>query len=158
MSKKKDSKKVSVIWDGMTRKQHRNIAKYLRRMSATMGLQAWKIYLSDEHTAEDGNEEALATVTILPGRHHATIRVAKDFMTFPIEDKRCALIHELLHCHQQRLLLWADDTLKEVLGLAAYEIFNAAYRDNFEHMVDDLAVVIGRLVDDRSSLHLLKGN
>lgn len=122
-----------------------------------MGLTHWKIKLMDEHTAEDGNEDALATIGIIPGRHQAELRLAKDFLTFPLEDKRIAIIHELLHCHQQKLLLWADDTLKEVLGLVAYEIFNAAYRDNFEHMVDDLAVVIARLVDDSSCLHLLKG-
>jgi len=154
-----DSKKVSnIVWDGMTRKQHNRIAKYIQRMAATLGLREWKLKLMDEFTAEDGDENALMTIAILPGRHVGQIRLAKDFNSFPYEDKKQAIIHELVHCYQQKLLLWADDTLREVLGTVGYEIFNAAYRDNFEHMVDDLAVVFARVVDDSPAKHLLKGN
>lgn len=157
MSKKAKSKRSVIVWDGMTKKQHANISKYIGKMAATLGLTHWSIRLSDEHTAEDGNEDALATCTTFPGRHVAVIRLAKDFNAFSYKEKKQALIHELLHCHQQRLLLWADDTLKEALGLVSYEILLAAYRDNFEHMVDDLSVVFARLIDDSSAKHLLKG-
>lgn len=155
--KKKSGKRERLIWDGMTKKQHANIAKYTANMAATLGLREWKLRLSEEFCEEDGNEDALATLTVLPGRHYGVVRLAKDFNTFPYEEKKQALVHELVHCHQQRLLLWADDTLREVLGTIAFEIFWAAYRDNFEHMVDDLSVVLSRLVDDSSCAHLLKG-
>jgi hypothetical protein len=158
MSKNKGKRKEAIVWDGMSRKQHKNLAQYIQRMAATLGLREWKIKLMDEHTAEDGDSDALATISSVPGRHYAEIRVAKDFNSFSYQDKKTALIHELVHCHQQRLLLWADDTLREVLGTVGYEIFNAAYRDNYEHMVDDLAVVFARVIDDSPAKHLLKGN
>lgn len=152
------SKKKAVVWDGMSRKQHRKIAQYIQRMAATLGLREWNLKLMDEFTAEDGNDDALMTIAIVPGRHMGQIRLAKDFNTFSYEERKQAIIHELVHCHQQRLLLWADDTLREVLGAVGYEMFNAAYRDNFEHMVDDLAVVFSRVIDDSPAKHLLKGN
>ena len=155
----RDSKKVSnIVWDGMSRKQHNKIARYIQSMAATLGLREWNLKLMDEFTAEDGDENALMTIQIVPGRHMGQIRLAKDFNSFPYKDKKQAIIHELVHCHQQKLLLWADDTLREVLGTVGYEIFNAAYRDNFEHMVDDLAVVFARVIDDSPAKHLLKGN
>jgi hypothetical protein len=155
MSKKKKDK--SLVWDGMTKKQHGNISQYVGKMAATLGLVHWKLKLADEFCEEDGNPDALATLQVMPGRHYGLIRLSKDFNTFPYDEKKQALIHELVHCHQQRLLLWADDTLREALGSVAHEILWAAYRDNFEHMVDDLSVVLARLVDDSSCAHLLKG-
>lgn len=158
MSKRKQNRKrPELVWDGMTRKQHSGIADYMKRMAITLGLTHWHLTLSEEFTAEDGHEEALATCTVLPGRHVAEFRLAKDFNSFKRKEKKQAIIHELLHCHQQRLLLWADDTLKEALGVMVYEMFMAGYRDNFEHMVDDLAVVLARLIDDRECKHLLTG-
>jgi hypothetical protein len=143
------------VWDGMSKKRHKQISQYIGKMIATLGLSHWNIKLADEFCEEDGNPDALATCQILPGRHYAVIRLAKDFNEHPYEEKKQAIIHELVHCHQQRLLLWADDTLREALGTVAYEIFWAAYRDNFEHMVDDLSVVFARLIDDSSAKHLL---
>lgn len=157
MSKKDKKDKKSIVWDGMSQKQHRNISQYIGKMAATVGLSHWKLKLSDEFCAEDGNEDALATLTVLPGRHVGSIRLAKDFNAFSYKDKKQAIIHELLHCHQQRLLLWADDTLREALGTVPYELLMAAYRDNFEHMVDDLSVVLSRLIDDSSAKSLLTG-
>lgn len=157
MSKKSKSKSKRVVWDGMTRRQHRNITSYIARMAATMGLQHWQLKLCTEFCGEDGSEDALATLTVVPGRHVGSIRLAKDFNSFPYKEKKQAIIHELLHCHQQRLLLWADDTLRDALGSVSYEILLAAYRDNFEHMVDDLSVVMSRLIDDDSAKHLLTG-
>lgn len=157
MTKKKKKTRDSLVWDGMTKKQHDNIGAYIAKMASTLGLLHWKLKLSDEFCEEDGNEDALATLSVLPGRHYGVIRIAKDFNKYDHSEKKQAIIHELVHCHQQRLLLWADDTLKEALGLVPYEIFWAAYRDNFEHMVDDLSVVFADLIDDSSVKHLLKG-
>jgi hypothetical protein len=150
------SKKKKDMWPGMSRKQFDGIVKYIEGIAGKLGLSEWTISLGHEPSeGDDSMAECLAT----NGRLKATITVASDFNTFTLEDKRRTLIHELLHCHQQKgiELFTADESEIEAhMGRLAWGIMYDAINLAQETMVDTLSVVISRMIDDTSVLKYLE--
>jgi hypothetical protein len=138
------------MWPRMSRKQFDGIVKYIEGIAGKLGLSEWTISLGHEPSeGDDSMAECLAT----NGRLKATITVASDFNTFTLEDKRRTLIHELLHCHQQKAIeiLRCDDSEVEAhLGRLAWGLLQDALTKDQEIFVDNLSIVIARMIDDSS--------
>lgn len=140
------------VWPGMTKRQHKGIGRYLRDVADMIGLREWTLELSYEPAP---GEDSLADCASTGGRLKARVRVCSDFNDLPLEVKRLTLIHELVHCHQQKgvEVFFENVWVHKSIGLSAYNQLASALDKDQEIMTDNIAVVLGRLLDDS---HLLK--
>lgn len=153
MSKRKPS--VRKVWPGMSVKQHCGIGRYLGAMAFELGLTEWQVELELEPCEDSCNAQISVTDKALT----AVVAVNKSFNELPILEKRQTLIHELLHCHQVRAcetIHGSGAPLSTQLGSAAFEQFEYAFDKDQEIMVDNLATVIVRMIDDSSVVKYLE--
>lgn len=146
---------MKVSWPGMTNRQHKRLGRYVRELANVLGLYEWSLLLGDEPADDD----ALTSVVVTDGQNRAVISVCKDFNTLELREKRRALIHELVHCHEQKAMeTVTSDTspLPDLLGLAAWEVFVHSISKDHEIMVDNLAIVIASMVDDSAFIKYLE--
>jgi len=91
------SKSKPEHWPGMSKKKFHRIGKYVRRRADDLNLRDWTIHLLHEPLASDCEHAAEITVTY--GRAHASISLARHFLTYEPAVQRETLVHELIHIH-----------------------------------------------------------
>jgi len=104
-------------------------------------LLAWKMGLGDWHITLDKmlpNGDALAQVHITYGQKRARIQLSRQFKRLPREGQRQTLVHELVHCHLERVRLsslnWTGPLGKKATQMAVNEV-----HDHIEFAVDAIA-------------------
>jgi len=143
--------KPKQVWPGMTRRQHRGIERYMIRLAGDLHLDGWYLRLLDCPTDEDATAEVLPT----DHRRRASILVAHDFAARNLDEKRHAILHELLH------LVHRDTTdvmrlgLVGQLGNETYRVLWECFRQQYELWTDGMADLLLPLIDDSAYRHLL---
>lgn len=80
-------------------------------------------------------------VTCVYGQRHAVIRLCQDFASLSPTDQRKVLVHELLHCHLDRIAVpfRADNVVGRAIGDISRDILEEQVREAIEHAVDAIA-------------------
>ena len=120
--------------------------QYTTYIMEMMEIKDWRVKLVDD--PPDG-EDAAASVKCIKGRRNATLRLCMDFFDYPSEDQRHYLIHELCHIFNDGLDK-ISETVMAGLSMSAYSQFEAAWIIALENHTDQLAYVIGELVEGYS--------
>lgn len=123
----------------MTPKQYKSLAKYMSALARDYGLNDWDIRL---HTEPPEQDDALAAVSTVYGRRIAHISVASDFDQYEPEAQRIAILHELTHIHQAQERDLVTGILPDALGIPAFAMFEAGWRQAMEHGTDAIAAAI----------------
>lgn len=121
----------------MTSKQEKSLVRYISDIGKEYGLTGWEIALS--HDADDHNAAQVACVY---GRRIALLALSPDFATFPPEEQRRVILHELTHVHLDQVTTLVHDALPGLLGQPAFDAFIAGYRQAMEHSTDAIAAAI----------------
>jgi hypothetical protein len=77
------------------------------------------------------------------GRRSATILLGEEYLKSSPADRRETLVHELLHLHFAHADELVSDSLGDLLGKSAYEVFESAHNLVMERAIDAVAVAIG---------------
>lgn len=153
MSKRKRAS--DQLWPGMTERQHKRLGKYVRELANVLGLYDWTLILANVPADED----ALAQVDVTDGQHRAVLSVCGEWNTMDVGEKRRALVHELIHCHEQKAMesvMGEEAPMATLLGAAAWSVLEFTLHKDTEIMVDNLAIVIARMVDDSAFVKYLE--
>lgn len=145
-------KKKPDVWPGMTAVQHEALSRYFRATADAVGLTSWEIDLADEPI----EGENLAAVNCTFGRLHAAVIVARDWMEQPLEERRQAVMHELVHVMTDRV----EQSFSDMEALMAPQVYTLAFntfRTNVEYAVDEIARQLVKFSDDSNIIHLLEG-
>lgn len=122
----------------MTPKQRRSLARYTTDIAKGFGLGGWTLIFPPEPPSID---ETGAMVDTTYGRRVAHIRFADEFPSFPPEEQRHMVIHELLHIHFAHELQTVQDLLGS-MGREAQAVAGDAYRLGHEYGIDAIADAI----------------
>lgn len=125
----------------MTKTWRKAFGKYVRWCANELGLRDWTIEIVyDEAAADENNVECVVT----PERHWVRLKVHAAFHTYPPEQQRNAVVHELLHVPFDPASAILRDDLEDLLGKQAHA---AAYRAHIRHVemaVDSIACAIDK--------------
>lgn len=131
------------VWPGMPRARFDQYSDFLRSTADLLGLRDWELRLSEEPaTDEDNNAEVRVTF----GQRRATVTLARDFNTEPLETQQHCLVHELLHIHFDPTFTLLSQSLPNLIGKTAWTILEEAQREREEHAVDALATALNPLI------------
>lgn len=122
----------------MTPKARRSLERYIADIGREYGLSGWQMALH-EGTDTDG---AAAEVACVYGRKIAHVGIHDDFGSFPPEEQRAVILHELTHIHLDQVTTLVADVLPGLIGAPAYAAFEAGYRQAMEHATDAIAAAI----------------
>ncbi len=125
----------------LTKKRQAEIQAYVDELQPILRLTDWKIDVRTDHIE---NDSILASITCTYGQRHANLRVSDDFGDHSLVDQRIALVHELLHCHLNRIRVSALNTFTR-LGHDAYEVAKAQIGDEIEYATDAIAQALAPL-------------
>ncbi len=103
-----------------------------------MDLRDWRILLADEPCEEEGH---IAEMAVVVGRRIGHLSVSKEWGSFSAEDRRTAIVHELLHVYVDQTkvaLCFAQETMPK----AAYAVLYQAHQAAIEFAVDGIALVL----------------
>lgn len=127
----------------MNRSRQKYWAQYARALADRLNLQDWIITIKDE----PANEESYAEVRCLFGKMEAEIRLAKDFDSFPREQQRYSVTHELIHVHQFGVTnLICDGELDVILGKPAYTVLCDAFTFATERACHGLTIAVAQFM------------
>lgn len=113
------------------------LEEYVAELKDALGLPHWRIHLSGQAPSPDTHGQ----VQVVYGRHVAHIYL--DLPESP-EQLRETLVHELLHCHFERMS-WAFNNFRDVVGSAAFSVGEGAHSDAVEVTIDALSAAIAPL-------------
>lgn len=122
----------------MTPKQTRSLVRYMSDLTREYGLGSWRIIVHEGCTEDDHAAE----VSCVYGRRIAHVNLAADFASYPPEEQRSTILHELTHIHLDQMNSLIDETLPAAMGAPAYTAFLAGYRQAMEHATDAIAMAI----------------
>jgi hypothetical protein len=151
MSKKgKQPKPKKGPWPEMPQKAFDDLNLYVAQLAAeVMGLGEWRITLKPEPAMEDCH----AHIEITENTQEAHLYVARDFNTLDKQRRKEVLMHELTHCHMERLWEHVDEA-KVALGMMG-EVWAGTIRGMFELTTDNIAFSWATMLDDSAMNHLL---
>lgn len=123
---------------GLTRKQQRKIARYVRDVANLLRLTDWAITIANEPIPSSSG--TLASCTTAYGRRCATIRFHVTLPTLPPETIRETVVHELLHCYlDSHTSLYG---VRDLIGDSAWTVLTAAVHRETEYATDGIAAAI----------------
>jgi CO/xanthine dehydrogenase Mo-binding subunit len=117
----------------------RALQAYVDEIASLMGLGDWQIIV-EPGFAEDGSH---GESSIAYGRQAAVLRFGEETFSQKRDEVRDTVVHELLHCHLERLRVDHRAATEQLTGQA-----RALARDSFyvslEQAIDKLAAVFAR--------------
>lgn len=127
----------------MNERKYRSLAKYAGMVADGLGVGHLHISLHPESPGEakDGSAAA-ASWEGTYGRNQGVIRVNPAFDTYPPEEQRVVIVHELLHAHTEALREHVRTSLAPVLGQSVFDVFMAGFTQHDERFTDALATAI----------------
>jgi hypothetical protein len=113
------------------------ITRFMCDVLKTMLLSNWTVRLSPDPCGEENHAE----VTILTGRHVATVYVSSDWNTLEDEEKINVLVHEAMHVLHFRVTKHAMASIREskYLPEPTFDLWYESVRVEAELMCDGLA-------------------
>jgi hypothetical protein len=112
--------------------------QYVAEWQTRLGLERWQLTHSWEKPLVRG---ANAVITRSSSYDTASLRVARDWQSWPADKLAWNVVHELLHLHMRDV----DQTVapvKDALHPDAWAMFNARYEHEIEGVIDRLAARI----------------
>ena len=107
------------------------VAHWVERHKAQLGLAEWRITISREHAPDD----CYAETQTHEQSQTATIAVAFKFWSLSPDEQRITLVHEMLHLDAWKASEMVD-RLKDIVGSAAWNIFEPLWEDEWERLID----------------------
>lgn len=131
-----------MMWPGMSRKKFLKLGAYLRETANQLGLRDWFFEMNYAPLSADG--DVIATVRCIYGRKRASVRLVQDFAQRSKEEQRMVIIHELLHCHTERIEqpLRHGQAAWKILGDSAADVLSDQIHLAIEDAVDGIAETI----------------
>jgi hypothetical protein len=120
----------------LTERELRKIAKYIAVVANALGLRDWSLRLHDD---EPDDKDAQASVATVYGRKIAHVNLGHGFSMLDPEEQRHVIVHELLHVLMDPTWTLVNQALPGQIGVSAWGVFEAAYRERMEHAVDAIA-------------------
>ncbi len=115
------------------------IADLLRAYANGLALRDWEFQVAHEEPFDPG---ALAEIEMAAGRKLARVRVAAAWDDHEPEERRHALVHELVHAHARDMEEFVREGARGEFGGAAYRLFVQGLDRELERMVDALATAV----------------
>lgn len=137
------ARKEDNVWDGMPRVQFEALKKYVGYLADEMKLADWNFQVSLEPSGED----AWAEISITWGRKWAIIAVCKDFLKLKSNEQRHAMVHELIHCHNDGARALIRTAITEQFGQLSWGLLSNGLQREIELATDGLADVIAPHLD-----------
>ena len=119
----------------MTKRDRKALGKYVRWIADRMGLRDWHFLLDHEPPEQD---EAWASIFPTYGQRRAVIHFAVDTRDRPTDTLRRIVVHELMHCHHDRMD-GVYRTAAEQMGQQARLVSMESWRSTLENATDDIA-------------------
>lgn len=119
----------------MTKRDRTALGKYLRWLANQMGLRDWALLLDHDPPERD---DVWATCRPTFGQRRAVLRFAPDVREWDLERLRQVCVHELLHCHLDRMYTIYNTAAGE-LGAQAQRVSEYAWKSVLEDACDDVA-------------------
>lgn len=120
----------------LTKKRRSEIQLYVDQLRTLMALIDWQVTVELEGPVDA--PDALAQIFCTYGQRSARISVAENFDDHTLREQRIALVHELLHCHLNRIRVSSINTFAR-LGNDPYEIAKSQIQDEIEYATDSIA-------------------
>lgn len=118
---------------------HDALCRSARTYADQLGLRNHTVELMVD---EPRDPAALMECELATGRAHIRLRVRGDFWSFPEQERRLALTHELIHPHFQRLTERTESVFRENIGGIAFRVFWLGFTGDVEELVDRLASLL----------------
>jgi hypothetical protein len=119
-------------WD-----QYHDLMEYIRLIANMMNLRDWTFKILYEPYSSD--HHAGASVECTYGRALASLKFNADFFSYPPEQQRHIVVHELTHVIMHRMDNGYDNTLRQLIGMPALTALREEYNTNMEYAVDAIA-------------------
>ena len=115
-----------------------SLKDYVEKLLPLMNLWGWTIEI------EVSNEEAdnLAEINAVPESHLAVITIKPSFWKLSVAEQRQTLVHELVHCHTNRLTDRVQALIEQALPKKLWGGLEAALSLDLEELTDTLAHII----------------
>lgn len=129
------------IEPGNTRIDHaylRELATYINETAAALGLADWHFTIE----AEPAKEGTYAQVNPVMGQRRAWLRFAVEVFDQSAERLREVIVHELMHCHVDRMDTAFHAAVDAGLGPQAEAVAVANWESVLEDAVDNIATAI----------------
>jgi hypothetical protein len=133
----------------LKRREQVAVMEWTRSVANRIGLRDWTLHFDWDHDAGHDLPEGHyaegcegASIQTIYGRRHAVLRLGDGFREYAPDKQRQYLVHELVHCHVNRLLDFVDTDLKGILGRPTWDLLSAAFERELEYAVDALADVL----------------
>jgi hypothetical protein len=81
----------------VTDEQHAYLQGYVRDLAVRLKLADWEISISRQAC-----EHSAARSRLYDAQNRSCIQLSDDFIEHDADEQRATLVHELLHCHQNR--------------------------------------------------------
>lgn len=112
------------------------LGHYVGTLAEHMGLWDWTIIL--DTNPPDGEADTYAQIKPTFGQRRARLRFAENVRTWPPDRLRRVVVHELVHCHLDRMDTVYNDVARE-LGPQARRIADATWESEIEDATDNIA-------------------
>lgn len=116
------------------------LVKYVRYAMDEMGLKDWQFNIS-EIEAPDGN---IAQMEAWGDSMTMTLNLGELFWRYGPRMQREVIVHELVHCHTDKMYRRAREVMRKTLGREAYEIAVDSLDQAHELAVDGIAAAWAR--------------
>lgn len=123
----------------ITKKEADAVAEFAGQLLELLRLPAWTVLIMDEPCEDD----AVASIRPIEGRHVAELSLAADWMKRRNEERLYTVVHEVCHLVHARV----NDAVHDAeFHMHDYEFrtFWGRYRRETEYMVDHLAFFLSR--------------
>jgi hypothetical protein len=126
----------------MTDDAHRVLVNYIRDVADRIGLRDWQFDLARDVVPE---KNRIAQVEVWGDSVTATMWIGESFWKYGPRMQREVVVHELIHCHTDRLYRRARDVARN-LGREAYMIALDSFDQQHEFAVDGIAAAWARML------------
>lgn len=133
----------------MTPEQKEVLLPYLRAVADRMGLRDWTLQVTPgpPSTPREG-VNTMATVEKWFGRRIAEFSFRDDITGESPESVRHIIVHEMTHLPFEPIGHYLDRTVRDLIGVHAYDPFVEAHRLLHEEAIDHLAEVIAAFMPE----------
>ena len=129
----------TLVADHVTDATRRAICDYACALMRTLRMAQWTIAISGEPSDDD----CYASITSIPTRHYATIRVCSEWYELDEDTQRNSITHEVLHLLHKRVDAVVLEDTEDLMHDYEHRQLERAYRRETELMVDHLAGFMG---------------
>lgn len=119
------------------------LGRYIRLIADTVGLRDW--FLDLGHGDPPGDNDFGGQCHCVPYQKKATIWLRSDWTTWPEDEIRHTVVHELLHCHLQGTQV-ALEPLADIIGNLGASIMVSSHHAALELAIDGMAYEWSKLL------------